>query len=269
MLKLENVTVDIGTKNILKNVSLDVEKGRVLGVVGESGSGKTMSMLFALGLLPSAANIVGGKAYLDDRCLTDLTEKEMSQVRGCDIAMIFQEPMTSLNPTMKIGRQVEEVILLHEKVKDKALLRKRVIDALSEVLLPEPEKLYDKYPHELSGGMRQRVMIAMGCILRPDYLICDEPTTALDVVTQGEIIKLIKQLKTTRNMGIVFITHNLKLLKDFADEIAVMCDGCVVERGDWQHIFMKPEMEYTKKLIMAIPNRQNRKRETNGEPSRD
>lgn len=260
MLTVDNATVKIGTKTILDHISISVEKGKVLGVVGESGSGKTMTALFAMGLLPDSAVITEGSATLDGKMLTGLSEREMSNVRGNDIAMIFQEPMTSLNPTMKIGKQLEEAVLLHENKMPKDELREKVIDALKNARLSDAENLYNKYPHELSGGMRQRVMIAMGCILNPDYLLCDEPTTALDVVTEGEIVSLIKNLKDSHNIGVIFITHDLNLLKNFADDVAVMCGGKLVEKGTWEEIFLNPKEEYTKKLIAAIPNRNIRKR---------
>ena len=259
MLEVEKLTVYFGDRCVLEDVSLSVKRGNVLGIVGESGSGKTMTALSVMGLLSPAASINGGSIRLDGRELIGLDERSMSQIRGKDIAMIFQEPMTSLNPTMRIGKQLVEAVRLHCEKSDKkpsrAQIKSRVLDALSDVNLPEPERIYNSYPHELSGGMRQRVMIAMGTICRPGYLLCDEPTTALDVTTQKGILELIKSMKSEHNMGIVFITHDLKLLKNFADEVAVMCRGKVVERGRVDDIFMSPKEDYTKKLIAAIPDR--------------
>ena len=259
MLEVEKLTVYFGSRCVLEDVSLSVKRGNVLGIVGESGSGKTMTALSVMGLLSPAASITGGSIRLDGRELIGLDEHSMSQIRGKDIAMIFQEPMTSLNPTMRIGKQLAEAVRLHCEKSDKkpsrAQIKSRVLDALSDVNLTEPERIYNSYPHELSGGMRQRVMIAMGTICRPGYLLCDEPTTALDVTTQKGILELIKSMKSGHNMGIVFITHDLKLLKNFADEVAVMCRGKVVERGRVEDIFMSPKEAYTKKLIAAIPDR--------------
>ena len=182
-----------------------------------------MTALSVMGLLNPAAEIAGGSIRLDGRELIGLDEKAMSQVRGGEIAMIFQEPMTSLNPTMRIGKQLEEAVILHESRVPRVQLKERVLDALRDAKLEQPENVYASYPHELSGGMRQRVMIAMGTICRPGYLLCDEPTTALDVTTQKGIIELIERMREEHNIGIVFITHDLKLLKNFADRVVVMC----------------------------------------------
>ncbi len=292
MLEIENLTVYFGDRCVLDDVSLSVKRGEVLGIVGESGSGKTMTVLSVMGLLNPAARIAGGSMRLDGREIIGLDGRAMSEIRGKDIAMIFQEPMTSLNPTMRIGKQLAEAVRLHykkngdidkkaddgndcvraEKVKSgtgksgiklsRQDIKKRVLDALADVRLPEPERVYNSYPHELSGGMRQRVMIAMGTICRPGYLLCDEPTTALDVTTQKGILELIDCMKKEHDMGIVFITHDLKLLKNFADKVAVMCQGKVVERGTVEEIFASPKQDYTKKLIAAIPDRSRRMAKT-------
>ena len=261
MLEIDNLTVEFGTKKVLDGVSLTAEKGKALGIVGESGSGKTMTALAVMGLLsPDARVAEGSSIQLDGKELIGLPEKKLAAIRGNDIAMIFQEPMTSLNPTMRIGKQLEEALRLHgQKIPSKAWLREKVMEALKEACLPEPEKQYDRYPHELSGGMRQRVMIAMGTICRPDYLLCDEPTTALDVTTEKGILELINRIRTEHNMGIIFITHDLKLLRGFADKVAVMCKGKVVEQGSVEQIFNAPVEEYTRRLIASIPDRQHRR----------
>lgn len=260
MLSIEKLTVRFAQRCVLENVSMSVDRGEVLGIVGESGSGKTMTALSVMGLLNPAAEIAGGSISLDGRELIGLDEKAMSQVRGGEIAMIFQEPMTSLNPTMRIGKQLEEAVILHESRVPRVQLKERVLDALRDAKLEQPESVYASYPHELSGGMRQRVVIAMGTICRPGYLLCDEPTTALDVTTQKGIIELIERMREEHNIGIVFITHDLKLLKNFADRVVVMCRGRVVEQGTVEEIFASPKEEYTRQLIAAIPDRNVRKR---------
>jgi ABC-type dipeptide/oligopeptide/nickel transport system ATPase component len=285
MLEVEKLTVYFGSRCVLEDVSLSVKRGNVLGIVGESGSGKTMTALSVMGLLSPAASITGGSIRLggkdisqvdpekllsaysivfQDVILFDNTIMENIRIgrKGAtdeEVMRAAEEAMTSLNPTMRIGKQLAEAVRLHCEKTDikpsRAQLKSRVLDALSDVNLTEPERIYNSYPHELSGGMRQRVMIAMGTICRPGYLLCDEPTTALDVTTQKGILELIKSMKSGHNMGIVFITHDLKLLKNFADEVAVMCRGKVVERGRVEDIFMSPKEDYTKKLIAAIPDR--------------
>lgn len=279
MLSIENLSVSFGENKVLDDISMKLEKGKVLGIVGESGSGKTMTALTIMRLLAENAVIEQGKVLLNGKDILGLTHKQMCDVRGNEVAMIFQEPMTSLNPTMVIGEQIREALTIHKKpeknktfskiniiqsIKYKKIQRKKEYEQVYEVLeavrLKNPKELYNKYPHELSGGMRQRVMIAMGLILHPDYLICDEPTTALDVTTQKGILELIASLKEEYNMGVIFITHDLKLLKNFADEIVVMKKGKIVESGTPEEIFNTPKEAYTKKLILSIPNRENRKR---------
>ena len=258
MLEIEKLTVQFGDRRVLDEVSMSVSRGEVLGIVGESGSGKTMTALSIMGLLNPAAEITNGSISLDGKVLTQFDEAAFSKVRGGEIAMIFQEPMTSLNPAMRIGKQLEEAVKLHEGRLLKAQLKERALSALEDARLEQPERIYSSYPHELSGGMRQRVMIAMGTICRPGYLLCDEPTTALDVTTQKGIIELIERMRTEYNMGIIFITHDLKLLRNFADRVVVMCRGRVVEQGTVEDIFAKPKDEYTRQLIAAIPDRSRR-----------
>ena len=265
MLKVENLTIRFEDREagqeVVKGISFSVKEGEILGIVGESGSGKTMTALTVMGLLKKHAFLDSGNIYLENLDLLQLNEKQMRTVQGNDISMIFQEPMTSLNPSMRIGRQLGEAVRLH-KIPDSRSsakeIKSRVLEALVDVKLPEPERIYESYPHELSGGMRQRVMIAMGPICRPGYLLCDEPTTALDVTTQKGIIELIRCMKDEHDMGIVFITHDLKLLKNFADKVIVMCRGRVVESGTVEEIFTSPRDEYTRGLIAAIPDRSRR-----------
>ncbi len=277
MLKISNLSVEFPGKRVLDEVNISVKEGEIVGIVGESGSGKTITALSIMGLLAEDARIADGSIELNGRDLLTLNEKQLTQVRGNEVSMIFQEPMTSLNPTMRIGRQLEEALILHgedelEKgnKKDRGLasriagkneLRERVLQALNEVQLKDSALLYDKYPHQLSGGMRQRVMIAMGIICRPDFILCDEPTTALDVTTEKEIIKLLKKLNSELKIGMIFITHDLKLLRGFADRVVVMHNGKVVEKGRTEDIFECPKEEYTKTLINSIPDRKRRKRD--------
>lgn len=260
MLKVENLTVsfndDIGNGIIVDNFSFELNKGEILALVGESGSGKSMTALSIIGLLKKNA-VVGGVIDLDGTNLLELTKKERRSYMGDDIAMIFQEPMTSLNPVVRVGKQVEEMIKLHidafDKKPSKKEMKDKVIEMFEKVDLPEPEKIYRKYPHELSGGMRQRVMIAMATICNPKILIADEPTTALDVQTQEQILDLLKKISKENNISILMITHDLNVVADMADRIIVMNGGKKVEEGETKQVLTQPKEEYTKKLIASIP----------------
>lgn len=258
MLKVENLSIhfeDRGmNQEVVRDVSFELGDSEILGIVGESGSGKTMTVLTIAGLLKDAAILDRGNIWLDDRELLSLTAKEMREVQGRDISMIFQEPMTALNPTMRIGKQVEEALILHTDL-SKEERREKVIKALEDVELEQPEVLCRKYPHELSGGMRQRVMIASAIVCRPKLLIADEPTTALDVGTQESILKLLKKLNQKYGMGILFISHNLRVVGELCSRVLVMKDGQIIEEGLTEEIFEKPQTEYTKELIAAIPSR--------------
>ena len=269
MLKVENLSIHFEDRSereeVVKNVSFAVENGDILGIVGESGSGKTMTALTIAGLLKKHAVLDGGRVWLDDTDLLGLSEKEMRRVQGNEISMIFQEPMTALNPTMRIGKQVEEALLLHSRRRrrdrggrlrmERREQRELALRALEEVELEHPEQLYKKYPHELSGGMRQRVMIAAAIVCRPKLLIADEPTTALDVRTQESILQLLKKLNRKYGMSILFISHNLRVVNTLCRRMLVMKDGQVVEEGDCAEIFENPQSEYTRELIAAIPAR--------------
>lgn len=258
MLRVENLSIhfeDRGTnQEVVRDVSFELKDSEILGIVGESGSGKTMTALTIAGLLKDAAVLDSGKIWLDERELLSLSAKEMREVQGRDISMIFQEPMTALNPTMRIGKQVEEALLLHTRL-SKEERRQKVRKALEDVELDQPELLCGKYPHELSGGMRQRVMIASAIVCRPKLLIADEPTTALDVGTQESILKLLKKLNLKYGMGILFISHNLRVVNELCSHVLVMKDGQILERGAAKEIFQNPQTEYTKELIAAIPGR--------------
>lgn len=242
------------SQEVVKDISFSIEDGEILGIVGESGSGKTMTALTIAGLLKQNAILDQGEILLDDIDLLQLSEKEMREIQGNEISMIFQEPMTALNPTMKIGHQVEEALLLHTKL-NRVERRRKVYKALEEVELEHPELLWNKYPYELSGGMRQRVMIAAAIVCRPKLLIADEPTTALDVNTQDSILQLLKKLNQKYHMGILFISHNLRMVNELCARILVMKDGKILEEGNASEIFEHPKTEYTKELIAAIPVR--------------
>lgn len=258
MLQVDRLSIHFADREevqeVVRGISFSVQDGEIVGIVGESGSGKTMTALTIAGLFKEHAVLDAGTIRLDGIDLFKLTEREMRQVQGNRIGMIFQEPMTALNPTMKIGRQVEEALRLHTDM-DKRARKEAVIRALEEVELEEPEKLLSKYPHELSGGMRQRVMIAAAMICRPSLLIADEPTTALDAATQESILKLLKKLNDKYGMSILFISHNLRVVKELCTRVLVMKDGEILEEGETDEVFRNPKTEYTKALIAAIPER--------------
>ena len=239
---------------VVKHISFVVESDEIVGLVGESGSGKTITALTIAGLKKPGQVIDKGEIYLDQVELLRLSEKEMQKIQGKEIGFIFQEPMTALNPTMKIGKQVEEALVLHTSL-NKEQRREKVLKALEDVELKEPEKLVHKYPNELSGGMRQRVMIAAAMICRPKLLLADEPTTALDSKTQDEILKLIKKLAKNYGASILFISHNLRVVNELCSRVLVMKDGVIVETGETKEVFENPRHEYTKELIQAIPAR--------------
>ena len=234
-------------------IDLDVMAGRTLGLVGESGSGKSVSSLAVMHLLnEKVSRISADSIRIGDDEIKDFNEAQMSEVRGKRIAMIFQEPMTSLNPVYKCGYQVSEMILQHEKVSKKAA-KERVISLFKQVMLPRPEAIYDSYPHELSGGQKQRVMIAMAIACHPQLLIADEPTTALDVTVQLEILKLLRQLQAETGMGMIFITHDLGVVAEIADDVAVMHNGEILERGTVGDILSHPRHPYTQGLLACRP----------------
>ena len=237
----------------IHGIDLDVMAGRTLGLVGESGSGKSVSSLAVMRLLNERmSRIEADSIQIEGKEIKDFSESQMADVRGKRIAMIFQEPMTSLNPVYKCGFQVSEMILQHEKVSKKAA-RERVIELFKQVMLPRPEAIYNSYPHELSGGQKQRVMIAMAIACHPKLLIADEPTTALDVTVQLEILKLLRQLQVETGMGMIFITHDLGVVAEIADDVAVMHNGEILERGTVQQILNQPQHPYTQGLLACRP----------------
>jgi peptide/nickel transport system ATP-binding protein len=244
-----------GVVQAIDGVDFYIKPGETLGVVGESGCGKSVTSLSILRLIqtPPGRILEGSEIYLEGQNLLTLSEKEMRQIRGNKISMIFQEPMTSLNPVFKIGFQISEVLVLHQGM-NKEQARQKSIDMLKLVGISRPEKVVDDYPHSLSGGMRQRVMIAMALACNPQLLIADEPTTALDVTIQAQILELMKKLKTDLNASVMLITHNLGVVAETCQRIIVMYAGKVVEEGDVYSIFEEPKHPYTQGLLKSIPN---------------
>ncbi|HAS6683168.1 TPA: dipeptide ABC transporter ATP-binding protein [Vibrio parahaemolyticus] len=246
-------TTNDGIVDAVKNVSFELQAGETLSIVGESGSGKSVSTNALMKLLPDNAIVHPDSSIMfEGESILDKTERQMQRIRGDRIGMIFQEPMTSLNPYMRVGIQVAEAMMCHRSVNQRKA-KERVLELFDLVHLPNPQQAYDKYPHEFSGGQLQRIMIAMALINEPDILIADEPTTALDVTVQAEVLLLIKEIQAKMGMAILFITHDLGVVKHFADRVLVMCKGEVVEEGITEHLFSEPQHEYTKMLINSIP----------------
>lgn len=250
---------DSNWKPILQRISFEIQKGETLGIVGESGSGKSVTALSIMRLIDKKiSKIISGNIFFTDKeeketlDLLHLSEKQLCKIRGNKIAMIFQEPMTSLNPVIKCGKQITEAILLHNKISKKEA-HNQVIELFKEVMLPQPEKIFDSYPFELSGGQKQRVMIAMAMSCKPDILIADEPTTALDVSVQKGIIELIKKLQQKHGMSVIFITHDLGVVAEIADRVIVLFKGEIVETGTVRSIFNDPKHPYTKGLLACRP----------------
>ncbi|MFT5089325.1 MAG: oligopeptide/dipeptide ABC transporter ATP-binding protein [Candidatus Latescibacterota bacterium] len=243
-----------GVAKAVDGVSFELALGETLGLVGESGCGKSVSALSTMRLIPQPpGRIESGQVLFRGRDLLGLSEEEMCQVRGDDIAMIFQEPMTSLNPVLTCGYQISESVILHQNV-SKQEARHRAIEMLKLVGIPAPEQRIDEYPHQLSGGMRQRVMIAMALSCNPDLLIADEPTTALDVTIQAQILELLQRLQDEFEMAILMITHDLGVIAEVADRVAVMYAGQVVEYASTQDLFARPQHPYTRGLMQSIPH---------------
>ena len=258
LLQIKNLHTDIeirsGVVRALSGVDLHVNPGETLGIVGESGSGKTMTALSLMGLLPQGGKVSSGSIILDGQDLTQLPLKDKRKLRGTKVGMIFQDPLTSLNPTMKIGLQVCEPLRVHEKLSKREALA-RAVEILKRVGMPRPEVVINNYPHQLSGGMRQRVMIAMALVCKPRILIADEPTTALDVTTQMQILDLIDELRDEYKMGVILITHDLGVVAGHTDRVAVMYAGRIVETAPTKTLFTEPKHRYTSSLMAALPER--------------
>ncbi|WP_040279674.1 ABC transporter ATP-binding protein [Psychroserpens damuponensis] len=262
LLKVEQLSISFSSEGIdneiIKSISYHLNKNEILGVVGESGSGKSVSSLAILGLLPKKiSKITQGSIQFDSQDLTTLSAKQFQKIRGKKIAVIFQEPMSSLNPSMTCGKQVIELLLQHTNL-SKAEAKTETLALFEKVKLPLPDRVYNAYPHEISGGQKQRVMIAMAIACKPQLLIADEPTTALDVTVQKDIILLLKELQKEGQMSIIFISHDLSLVSEIADRVMVMYKGAIVEQGDIEQVFKFPKHIYTKALINSKPSTKTR-----------
>lgn len=258
LLEIKNLAIEfhdtVPPTKIVEDISFSMEEGEILGIVGESGSGKTQTALSVMGLLGSYAKMPEGEILFQGKNILTMPKEELWSIRGRDIGIIFQEPMTSLNPVMSIGEQVEEGLRIHTS-QTAAQRKELALEMMGKVELPDPESLYDKYPHQLSGGMRQRVMIAAALIMKPKLLIADEPTTALDVTIQAQILKLLQKINKEEGTAVLFISHDLGVIRHLCTRVIVMNQGKAVEQGSVEEIFAHPRQEYTRKLLSAIPNR--------------
>lgn len=244
---------DSGVVKAVNGVSLNVPRGKITGLVGESGCGKSMTAKSVMGLVRNPGRIESGSILLDGKELVGLPEKELRKLCGDEVSMIFQEPMTSLNPVIRVGRQVEEALRIHGGISSHAEAKKMVVEMFQKVGIPEPEERYSAYPHELSGGLRQRVMIAMAMIRNPKLLIADEPTTALDVTVEAQILRLMKQLCEEQGMSVLIITHNMGVVAEICDEVYVMYAGRIVEKASVFSLFDNTAHPYTQGLLASIP----------------
>jgi oligopeptide/dipeptide ABC transporter ATP-binding protein len=256
IVNIKNLKIGINTKKksikFVNGVNMDIYRNQIVGLVGESGCGKSMTALSIIQLLSSPVKILGGSIEFDGIELTKLGKKEMGNIRGKDISIIFQEPMAALNPLHRVGDQVKEVLKIHLNIDSKEA-KKKVIEIFEAVGIPEPEKRYNDYPHQLSGGLNQRIVIAIAIILKPKLIIADEPTTALDVTIQAQILELMKKLRNTMDSSILLITHDLAVVCETCDYVYVMYSGQIVERASVYDLFRNPKHPYTKALIDSIP----------------
>lgn len=258
LLEIKNLAIEfhdtVPPTKIVEDISFSMMEGEILGIVGESGSGKTQTALSVMGLLGEHARMPRGEILFQGRDILKMPKEELWSIRGKEIGIVFQEPMTSLNPVMTIGEQVEESMGIHSSYSTQER-KAKALAMMKNVELPNPELLYGKYPHQLSGGMRQRVMIAAALVMEPKLLIADEPTTALDVTIQAQILKLLQRINKEQGTAILFISHDLGVIRHLCSRVIVMNRGEAVEQGNVQDIFEHPSMEYTRKLLAAIPNR--------------
>jgi len=257
LLSIKNLTIKIGGQIILSNISLDIKKNQVLGLVGESGSGKSFTALSILNLINIKNLNVEGEIIFNGTNLNNLSFREFQKIRGKEISIIFQEPMSSLNPSMKCGDQISEIILNHEKI-NKKNAKKKSLELIQKVQLKHSELVYEKYPHQLSGGQQQRIMIAIAIACKPKLLIADEPTTSLDGIVKNDIISLIKSLQDEYKMSVLFISHNLKLVAKFVDSLIILKNGLIIEKGVSSKVFNYPKSKYTQHLINSSPPTSNR-----------
>jgi len=252
LLEVRNLSIAFGQHAAVRDISFHINPGETLGLVGESGSGKSAASLAILRLLPHTARVAGAVGF-DGEDLLGLPEEAMRRRRGRDIAMIFQEPMTALNPVMSVGTQIAEAIRVHHPNESRKALREKVLEAMHAVELPEPERRWKDYPHQFSGGQRQRILIAMAIVNRPRLLIADEPTTALDVTVQAQILELLNGLRKEHGLAMLFISHDLAVVAQVADRVAVMQRGEIVEQGDVGRLFREPQHAYTRGLLASAP----------------
>ncbi len=258
LLEVKNLAINFktygGEVKAVRDVSFHVDEGEVVAIVGESGSGKSVTAQSIMGLVPRPPGIIkGGSIIFKEQELLHMTRKEMRKIKGSKISMVFQDPMTSLNPTMRIGKQIEENLFSHKKMSKKQV-KKKAIELLRQVDIPNPESRYEQYPHQFSGGMRQRAMIAIALACEPDLLIADEPTTALDVTIQAQVLELMRELQKETNTSIILITHDLGVVAEMAQSVAVMYGGMLVEKGTVNDIFHHSAHPYTRGLLKSIPN---------------
>ncbi len=261
MLDIQNLHVRFHSRDreAVAGVSLTIHDGEILGLVGESGSGKSVTAMSVAGLLPRKQCDYSGRILLDGVEMLHAERSALRKIQGKDIGVVFQEPMSCMDPLMKIGAQVEEVLRIHTRL-SRAERRERALQALAAVELPHPEALYDQYPHQLSGGMLQRVMIAAAAVARPKLLLLDEPTTALDVTIQAQILELLKKLNQESGVSMLFISHNLNVVRKLCGRVAVMQRGILVEEGPAEEVFHHPQHPYTQRLIAAIPTRTRKRK---------
>ena len=252
LLEVKDLTVGFGRHEAVKGISFQINAGETLGLVGESGSGKSATSLAVLRLLPESARVSGAIRFDGDELLA-LPEEAMRRRRGREIAMIFQEPMTALNPVMPVGAQIAEAVAAHHPEMGRKAVRTRVLEAMEEVSLPEVEVRAKDYPHQFSGGQRQRILIAMAIVNRPKLLIADEPTTALDVTVQAQILELLKALRREHGLAMLFISHDLAVVSQVADRVAVMQHGVIVEQAETKSLFLEPQHAYTRRLLASAP----------------